>query len=195
MATSFKFAFCVKMVIQSHINLSVISYFCKEDVIYCTLKKADKRLHKETFCVIEMCEVTCASERVTCAADRSRASRHLFFLSKIEFVLGNVYLVSSDLQPLFLVPCFLKWMWLEWLRTTGIMISKLVYNLFVLQFWKSVQVIEQKHKSNYNRLRFLIYLLHILRSISTDSSLLQEWWINSIQKYLYTPITLLPNIM
>ena len=43
--------------------------------------------------------------------------------------------------------------------------------------------LEQKHKSNYNRLHFLIYLLHILRSISTDSSLLQEWWINSIQKY------------
>ena len=46
-------------------------------------------------------------------------------------------------------------------------------------FWKSVQVIEQKHKSNYNSLHFLIYLLHILRSISTDFSLLQEWWINS----------------
>ena len=44
----------------------------------------------------------------------------------------------------------------------------------VIQFWKSVQVIEQKHKSNYNRLHFLIYLLHILRSISTDFSLLQE---------------------
>ena len=46
--------------------------------------------------------------------------------------------------------------------------------LLVIQFWKSVQVIEQKHKSNYNRLHFLIYLLHILRSISTDFSLLQE---------------------
>ena len=42
----------------------------------------------------------------------------------------------------------------------------------VLQFWKSVQVIKQKHKSNYNCLNFLIYLLHILRSISTDFSLL-----------------------
>ena len=27
------------------------------------------------------------------------------------------------------------------------------------QFWKSVQVIEQKHENNYNRLHFLIYLL------------------------------------
>ena len=45
---------------------------------------------------------------------------------------------------------------------------------YVVQFWKSVQVIEQKHKSNYNRLHFLIYLLHILRSISTDFTLLQE---------------------
>ena len=34
---------------------------------------------------------------------------------------------------------------------------------------------KQKHKNNYNRLDFLIYLLHILRSISTDFSLLQEW--------------------
>ena len=25
-----------------------------------------------------------------------------------------------------------------------------------IKFWKSVQVIEQKHKSNYNRLHFLI---------------------------------------
>ena len=48
-------------------------------------------------------------------------------------------------------------------------------------------IIEQKHKSNYNRLHFLIYFLHILRSISTDFSLLQEWWINSIQKCLSTP--------
>ena len=45
---------------------------------------------------------------------------------------------------------------------------------YVIQFWKSVQVIEQKHKSNYNRLHFLIYLLHILQSISTDFSLIQE---------------------
>ena len=50
----------------------------------------------------------------------------------------------------------------------------LVQEILMLQFWKSVQVIEQKHKSNYNRLHFLIYLLHILRSISTEFSLLQE---------------------
>ena len=56
---------------------------------------------------------------------------------------------------------------------THITLWDLVINLFI-QFWKSVQVIEQKHESNYNRLHFLIYLLHILRSISTDFSLLQE---------------------
>ena len=37
-----------------------------------------------------------------------------------------------------------------------------------------IPIIEQKHKSNYNRLHFLIYLLHILQSISTNFSLLQE---------------------
>ena len=49
------------------------------------------------------------------------------------------------------------------------------------------KTVTQNHKSNYNRLHFLIYFLHILRSISTDFSLLQEWWINSIQKCLSTP--------
>ena len=66
-------------------------------------------------------------------------------------------------------------------------LPKLHWWRLIIQFWKSVQVIEQKHKSNYNRLHFLIYFLHILRSISTDFSLLQEWWINSIQKCLSTP--------
>ena len=38
----------------------------------------------------------------------------------------------------------------------------------------ATKIIEQKHESNYNHLHFLIYLLHILGSISTDFSLLQE---------------------
>ena len=34
----------------------------------------------------------------------------------------------------------------------------------MLQFWKSVQVIEQKHKSNYNRLHFLEYEVNKLKN-------------------------------
>ena len=50
----------------------------------------------------------------------------------------------------------------------------MIMGLVVTALMKMTAKFEQKHKSNYNRLHLLIDLLHILRSISTDFSLLQE---------------------